>query len=186
MLWIVLMAASLVAGVFVNRSMTRWYARGLNQLKRREAQVTIALRRKKHEQEKVARTLAELRDTESSLSRLASSNDYAKHTDPGEWLLQNRHISLSLLLKAKKLAERREINVVDACVELGAIDTKLAREALASTCGAPVEMRAGTSHTARARAAEEAKGGGQPAGTSASPSAAKGPGSMSLNGRSTS
>jgi len=150
------MVASLVASVFIHRSMVAWHTRVLRQIKRRDAIISVMVRRKRRELEKVNKTLTDLRETEGTFARLVASNEYAKQNDPGEWLLQNKHISLSLYLKAKKLALRREIQVVDACVELGAIDTKLAREAVAATCGLPAEMQAKSGHLARARNAEQA------------------------------
>lgn len=149
------MVASLVASVFVHRSMVAWHTRVLRQIKRRDAVLSVMVRRKRRELEKVSKTLSDLRETEGTFARLVASNEYARQNDPGEWLLQNKHISLSLYLKAKKLALRREIQVVDACVELGAIDTKTAREAVAA-CNLTGQPEAKSGHLARARQAEEA------------------------------
>lgn len=157
MLWIVLMVAALVAGVFINRSMANWYARGLRQLRRRDAQLTVLLRKKRRERDKVAKTLDDLRETEHTFARLVATNEYARHTDPAEWLLQNKHISLSLYLKAKNLAHRREIDVVEACLELGAIDTKLAREAVSATCGNFTASGIKSGRLARAEHIEQAR-----------------------------
>lgn len=181
------MIAALVAGVFINRSMTNWHSKGLRQIKRQDALINVLLRKKRRELEKVTKTLNDLRETEGTFARLVATNEYAKHSDPGEWLLQNKHISLSLYLKAKKLAQRRDIEVVDACVELGAIDTKMAREAVNATCGSAGASRSKSGHLARAQQIEQngKQEPGCPPGETP-PAQPKGPGPASLNGRSTS
>ncbi|EPR38681.1 hypothetical protein dsx2_0490 [Desulfovibrio sp. X2] len=130
MLWLVLLAAALLAAVFVARSMAKWHANAMREVKRRDAVLNVTLRRKRRELDKVSKALNDLREQESSFARLVANNRYGQPSDPGEWLLDNRHITLSLYLKAKKLAQRKEIDIVGACLELGAIDKKLAREAL--------------------------------------------------------
>lgn len=133
MLWLVLLGAALVASITVNRSMTRWYRRTMRDLKRREAIQEILLRKQRKQLEKLEASVKEMRETCETFERLAARNELEGNADPAEWLLHNRKITLSQYLKAKKLAERRGIRVIDACLEIGSIDNATLREALAAT-----------------------------------------------------
>ena len=133
MLWLVLLGAALVASIAVNRSMTRWYRRTMRDLRRREAIQEILLRKQRKQLEKLEASLKEMHGTCETFERLAARQEREGHEHPAEWLLHNRRITLSQYLKAKKLAERRAIRVIDACLEIGSIDNATLREALAAT-----------------------------------------------------
>ncbi len=126
---LLLICITLVGSVYLNRFLCRWHDQKIREIRRRRAAVDLKLRKQRHRLERINDKLKEVEETHQMYSGLIEKKERLKNVEPGDWLLDHRHITLNGYLQAKKYGERNNKDIVDSCMILNLIDRRVARQA---------------------------------------------------------
>jgi hypothetical protein len=127
--WLLLVCVTLVGSVYLGRYLSRWHNEKIRGIRRRRVAVELQMRRGRKRLERLKERLSEARETHRMYFDLVEGKEMQQSVSPGEWLLDNQHITLNGYLQAKKYGERNNKDVVDACLILNLIDRRVARQA---------------------------------------------------------
>ncbi|MFW5487167.1 MAG: hypothetical protein ACNI3A_01895 [Desulfovibrio sp.] len=133
---LLLICITLIGSVYLNRYLGRWHDRKIRDIRKRRVTAELQMRRQRKRLERLNEKLKEVEDTHKMYLDLVEKKERQKYVEPGDWLLNNRHITLNSYLQAKKYGDRNNKDIVDSCMILNFIDRKvarLAREAVAAS-----------------------------------------------------
>lgn len=129
---ILVLLGVLMTAYWINKYIFTWHRDKVREIRRQEAELELKLRIKQKKQEKLNERFRELEKTLDTYENLADRRELGQiPADPGEWLLEEKAITLSQYLRAREQARQSDVDFVDACLELNFIDRSTARKARA-------------------------------------------------------